>query len=217
MTPFLFFTFCSHLMTPIFKMISYLMTPFFEIFISENGRHALTEWRPFLPINDHLVICTQYLFGRRDFALRLRASQNDPIFFFKLKSSLKDPLFFYSPHQTTPYFSFVLTERPHFSLFSLSPKDQYFWGRVRTSPSLPYMSAPLPTFSLSTPRGTTWCHFNWERVLNFDPMKIRGQSINYGGTPLNNPPIEIRTNSSMFVLIFWPHVTIFCIFWLHEY
>ena len=37
-----------------------------------------------------------------------------------------------------------------------------------------------------------------------------------GGTPLNNPPIEIHTNSSMFALIFWPHVTIFCIFWLHE-
>ena len=38
----------------------------------------------------------------------------------------------------------------------------------------------------------------------------------YGGTPLNNPPIEIHANSSMFALIFWPHVTIFCIFWLHE-
>ena len=37
-----------------------------------------------------------------------------------------------------------------------------------------------------------------------------------GGTPLNNPPIEIHTNSSMFALIFWPHVTIFCTFWLHE-
>ena len=30
MTPFLFFTFCSHLMTPIFKMLSHLMTPFFR-------------------------------------------------------------------------------------------------------------------------------------------------------------------------------------------
>ena len=37
-----------------------------------------------------------------------------------------------------------------------------------------------------------------------------------GGTPLNNLPIEIHANSSMFALIFWPHVTIFCIFWLHE-
>ena len=35
-------------------------------------------------------------------------------------------------------------------------------------------------------------------------------------TPLNNPPIEIHANSSMFALIFWPHVTIFCIFWLYE-
>ena len=37
-----------------------------------------------------------------------------------------------------------------------------------------------------------------------------------GGTPLNNPPIEKHANSSMFALIFWPHVTIFGIFWLHE-
>ena len=37
-----------------------------------------------------------------------------------------------------------------------------------------------------------------------------------GGTPLNNPPIEKQANSSMFALIFGPHVTIFCIFWLHE-
>ena len=37
-----------------------------------------------------------------------------------------------------------------------------------------------------------------------------------GGTPLNNPLIEIHTNSSMFALIFRPHVTISCIFWLHE-
>ena len=63
--PFLFFTFCSHLMTPIFKMLSHLMTPFFRN-IGENGRHALTERCPFSSINDHLVICTQYLFGRRD-------------------------------------------------------------------------------------------------------------------------------------------------------
>ena len=47
--------------------------------------------------------------------------------------------------------------------------------------------------------------------VNFD-LKARW----YGGTPLNNPPIEKHANSSMFVLIFWPHVTIFCIFWLHE-
>ena len=38
-----------------------------------------------------------------------------------------------------------------------------------------------------------------------------------GGTPLNNPPIEIHTNSLMFALIFWLLVTIFYIFWLHEW
>ena len=38
----------------------------------------------------------------------------------------------------------------------------------------------------------------------------------HGGTPLSYPPIEIHANSLMFALIFWPHVTIFSIFWLHE-
>ena len=63
--PFYFSHFALTVMTPIFKMLSHLMTPFFRN-ISENGHHALTEWCPFSPINDHLVICTQYLFGRRD-------------------------------------------------------------------------------------------------------------------------------------------------------
>ena len=51
---------------PIFKMLCHLMTPFFSNIYFKNGRHALTEWRPFPPINDPVVICTQYLFGRRD-------------------------------------------------------------------------------------------------------------------------------------------------------
>ena len=124
MTPFLFFTFCCHLMNPIFKMLSHLMTPFFRIFIGENG-HALTEWHPFSLINDDLVICTQYLFGRRiyvvaksKFALRLSTSRNDPLFFFKLKFSLKDlllfialtkwPPIFFCPHWKTPFFLYLV-------------------------------------------------------------------------------------------------------------
>ena len=67
-----------------------------------------------------------------------------PPFFLQTEVFTKRPLLFHSPHQMTPYFSFVLTERPPFSLFSLSPKDPYFWGRVRTYPSLPYVSAPPP-------------------------------------------------------------------------
>ena len=144
MTPFLFFTFCSHLMTPIFKMLSHLMTPFFRnvYLIWASCSHLIMT--PFSPINDHLVICTQSL-KEGFFALRLTASRNDPSFFLYTEVFTKRPPSFYSPHQMTPYCSFVLTERPpFFSLFSLSPKDPYFRGRVRTSPSLPYVSAPLP-------------------------------------------------------------------------
>ena len=81
---------CAAILTPIFKppvtewplfIFHILLSPndphfqntlslndplFLEIFIGENGHYALTEWRPFSPINDYLVICTQYLFGRRD-------------------------------------------------------------------------------------------------------------------------------------------------------
>ena len=65
-------------------------------------------------------------------------------FFLQIEAFTKRPPSLYSPHQITPYFSSVLTERPlpFFSLFSLSLKDPYFGGRVRTSPSLPYVSAP---------------------------------------------------------------------------
>ena len=84
---------------PIFKMLSHLMTPFLEIFIYENGCHALTDWRPFSPINDHLVVCTQYLFGRRDLCSYLIE------FCTKIDSLTKWPPFF--PLQTE-----VFTKRP---------------------------------------------------------------------------------------------------------
>ena len=61
----------------------------------------------------------------------------------------------------TPYFSLVLTERPLFSSFSLSPKDPYFGGRVRTSPSLPYVSAPPPPRILTD--DSSWCRHNREK------------------------------------------------------
>ena len=63
---------------------------------------------------------------------------------------------------------------------------------------------PWPTSVNSRPR------------LNFTSGIIIFHHSPHRGTPLNNPPIEIHANSSMFALIFWPHVTIFCIFWLHE-
>ena len=126
MTPFYFFIFCSHLMIPIFKMLSHLMSwpPFLEIFIGENGCHALmlslklmswmmpiftNKWPPrdMYPI---FVWKEGFMSLLKDWEL----TKWPPFFLaFKLKSSLKDPLFFYSPHQMTPYFSFVLTERPH--------------------------------------------------------------------------------------------------------
>ena len=56
----------------------------------------------------------------------------------------------------------------------------------------------------------------WQIFMSHFWPKARLYTIQ-GGTPPNNPPIEIHANSSMFALIFWPHVTIFCIFWLREH
>ena len=96
-------------------------------------------------------------------------------FFLKREGFTKRPPSFYSPHQMTPYFSFVLTERPPFSLFSLSPKDSYFGGLVPTSPSLPYVSAfPPPRASIHS---NICCHgdvslYNW-RYLREAPKILR--------------------------------------------
>ena len=60
-----------------------------------------------------------------------------PFFFFKLKSSLKDPFFFIVLTKWPPILLLLSLKDPLFSLFSLSPKDPYFGGRVRTYPSLP--------------------------------------------------------------------------------
>ena len=110
---------------------------------------ARGEWRPFSPINNHLVICPGWYVpniclegGIYVVAKRLRAHEMTP-FFFKLKSSLKDPFFFFIVlTKWPPIFLLSSLTDPIFSLFSLSPKDPYFWGRVRTSPSLPYVIAP---------------------------------------------------------------------------
>ena len=67
-----------------------------------------------------------------------------PSFFPKTEGFTKRPLLFYSPHQMTPYFSFVLTKKIPSFLYLGSPKDPYFRGLVGTSLSLPYVSAPHP-------------------------------------------------------------------------
>ena len=84
-----------------------------------------------------------YVFAIYKFALRLSASRDDPLFYLQTEVFTKRPTSFYSPHQMTPYI-FLLSslKEPLFSLFSLSPKDPYFGSRVRTYPSLPYVSAP---------------------------------------------------------------------------
>ena len=63
----------------------------------------------------------------------------------------------------------------------------------------------------------------WMEILLLLALKwhiLRDDHFQYllfeGGTPLNNPPIEIHANSLMFALVFWPHVTIFWTFWLRR-
>ena len=148
--PFLFFTFCSHLMTPIFKMLSHLMTPFFRNIYRWKWA-SCSHWMTLIftnkwPPRDMYP----NFFGRRnscyiEFCTKIESlTKWPPFFFFKLKSSLKDPFFFIVLTKWPPIFLLSSLKDPLFSLFSLSPKDPYFGGRVRTYPSLPYVSAPPP-------------------------------------------------------------------------
>ena len=96
----------------------------------------------------------------------------------------------------------------HFNLWShiqLCNKAKWICqtGRYRTHAFIIFNTR------LATPR----CHITSTPVWRLCCVMML---LSAGGTPLNNPPIEIHANSSMFALIFWPHVTIFCIFWLHE-
>ena len=127
MTPFLFFTFCSHLMTPIFKMLSHLMTPFFR---------NIYRWK-WMSCSHWMTPIFTNKWPPRD--IYPKFVWNDPLYFFKLNSLLKDPFFFYSPHQMTPYFSFVLNERllylylvfhrttPTLGVVSAHPRHFHMW------------------------------------------------------------------------------------------
>ena len=78
------------------KMLS-LNNSFLEV-------NAITEWAPFSPINDHLLICTQYLFGRGDlYSCSIlhwdwMPHEMTPFFFLKTEGFTKRPPSFYSPH-----------------------------------------------------------------------------------------------------------------------
>ena len=145
--------------------------------------HALNEWPPFSPINDHLLICTQYLFGEGFiFALRLRASLYDPFFFLKTEGFTKRPpslysphqmipLFFLCPHWKTPFFLYIACHRktPTLRVLSAHPRHFHMWVPPRGSEKAPFTISALkrrqlggelrlltPTKGLCTldPRGT---------------------------------------------------------------
>ena len=101
-----------------------------------------------------------------------------PPFFFKLKSSLKDPLFFYSPHQMTPYFSFVLTERPH--IYSVTERPLLLG-------SCPHI--PVTSICDCPPPPEHWCgvihvHTNLENDIF---LELNSITFYFSGLRLRNP------------------------------
>ena len=100
-----------------------------------------------------------------------------PPFFlaFKLKSSLKDPLFFIVLTKWPPIFLLSSLKDP---IFILSPKDPYFWGRVRTSPSLPYVIPP-----------GHWCG-----VRDRSQTPVRGPDANIYRKKFSGPPFRPQKN-----------------------
>ena len=134
-----------------------LMTPFrknkmLSLNVPFEYIHALNEWPPFSPINDHLLICTQYLFGEGFiFALRLRASLYDPFFFLKTEGFTKRPPSFYSPHQMiplfflcphwkTPFFLYIACHRktPTLRVLSAHPRHFHMWVPPGGSEKAPF-------------------------------------------------------------------------------
>ena len=137
-------------MTPTFKMLSHLMTPFFRNIYRWKWAlcsHWMTpiftniwpprEMYPIFVWKEGFMWLLNRILHRK-----IESLTKWPPFFFKLKSSLKDPFFFIVLTKWPPIFLLSSLKDPLFSLLSLSPKDPYFWGRVRTSPSLPYVSGP---------------------------------------------------------------------------
>ena len=109
-------------------------------------------------------------------AKRLRAHEMTPFFLaFKLKSSLKDPLFFIVLTKWPPIFLLSSLKDP---IFILSPKDPYFWGRVRTSPSLPYVIPP-----------GHWCG-----VRDRSQTPVRGPDANIYRKKFSGPPFRPQKN-----------------------
>ena len=117
---------------------SHWMTPGSQI----NALHV--KWAPFpakmLSPNDcHFQ---KYMFSLNDPHFQPKLLSLNAQLFKKWLLSLNDSVFasyFYRPHQMTPYFSGALTERPPF-FFTQSVTERP--SRCRTSPSLPYLSAP---------------------------------------------------------------------------
>ena len=159
MTPFLFFTICSQLMSPIFKMLSHLMPglndPFEKLKCSHWTcwmtffRNKCCHWMnpiftnkwPSLDIHP-IFVWKEGIYIVAKFCTEIESLTKWPPFFLKTEGFTKRPPSFYSPHQMTPYFSSTSLKDSLFSLLCLSPKDPYFRGLVCTSLSLLYVSAP---------------------------------------------------------------------------
>ena len=75
------------------------------------------------------------MFGRRDlcscyieFCTKIESLTKWPPFFLQTEVFTKRPLLLYSPHQMTPFFSLVRTERPPFFFIKSVTERPLLWG-----------------------------------------------------------------------------------------
>ena len=116
---------------------SYWMSPIFT-----------NKWRP-LDMYP-MFVWKEGIYIVAKFCTELRALTKWPHFFFlKTEGFTKRPLHFIVLTKWLPIFLLSSLKDPLFSLLCLSPKDPYFGGLVCTSPSLPYVSAPLSSGALA--------------------------------------------------------------------
>ena len=126
-------------------------------------------------------------------AKRLRAHEMTSFFFFGLQTEVftKRPPFFYSPHQMTPYFSFVLTERPH--IYSVTERPLLL-GSCPHIPVTSICDSPRALMWRKGPFTNTckgaWCKYLSQKIFGAPLQtanKFQGPPLfcheNYGSTP----------------------------------
>ena len=131
-----------------------------------------------------------------------------PPFFLQTEVFTKRPLLFYSPHQTTLYFSFVLTERPPFVLYLVCHRKTPTFGFVSAHPRHFHMWVPPPPgieVAIS-------CGHTQQYSANENPSLSRNNFLAYSDSSWSGSSLpEITEHRIVHVLFYCEQIRLKCI------